>query len=135
MLVNVSGPGAAYGARTDIRGNNMRPIIAALGALALAATPAIAAEITIEFASDAGAVSYTFDDAAGTFTSTAGASGTYTYDEATKTICGKTAEGELCATFEDDKREVGHSTSYTGSDGGSGTATITAMKADEPAGS
>lgn len=113
----------------------MKTLIATAATLAFVAAPAFADKITIEFSTDEGAVSYTFDDADGTFTSTAGTSGTYTYDEATKTICGTTDEGEQCATFEDDTRKVGHSTSYTGSDGNTGTATVTAMEAADPAGS
>ncbi|HAO34753.1 MAG TPA: hypothetical protein DCQ40_01145, partial [Hyphomonas sp.] len=50
----------------------------------------------------------------------------YTMDEESKTICGQTPEGDICATFDELGEDVGFSTGFTNTAGQSGTATITA---------
>ncbi|MEL6324394.1 MAG: hypothetical protein AAFQ84_09230, partial [Pseudomonadota bacterium] len=60
----------------------------------------------------------------------------FTYDEASRTICGEMEDGKICATFEEAAEQVvGATSAYTTSDGNSGTATITAMEASAPSGS
>lgn len=109
----------------------MFKIFATAAALSLAASAALAGSTTIEFAPDEGdAVSFTFNSTDGTFTNTAGDSGTYSFDPETNTICGVGQSGEeQCATFESTgDQEVGASGRYTNSAGGSGVATITAKE-------
>ena len=54
--------------------------------------------------------------------------GTYTFDEATKTLCGTSGDApELCVTFEELGDEVGFETGFTSTSGNTGTATITAV--------
>ena len=106
----------------------MRSVFAIAASLAVMSAPAYAAKFTVEFASEAGAISYTFDDEAGTFTASDGTSGTYTFDEATNKLCGTSEAGEVCATFDDVKQEVGFSTNYTASNGSSGTATVKSIE-------
>ncbi len=109
----------------------MKKFIALTAATAALAMPAIAGTMTISFANDNGeTVVMTFDDA--TMTATVeGAEGSfaYTWDAEANKLCGDaTGEGEVCATFaEKAEPAVGVSSAYSTSDGGSGTATITAM--------
>lgn len=110
----------------------MKKLIAVSAAFAFVAAPAFATKTTIEFASDDGpVVTMTFDDETGMATDAAGNSIPYTYDEASATICGQSPDGEICATFADTETEpaVGVSSAYTTNDGGTGTATITAIEA------
>ena len=101
-------------------------------AAAALATPALAGTMTISFANDSGeTVVMTFDDATGTAT-VEGQEGSfpYTFDADANQLCGDaTGEGEVCATFaeKNEAPTVGDTGAYTTSDGGSGTATITAM--------
>ena len=101
-------------------------------AAAALATPALAGTMTISFANDSGeTVVMTFDQAT-MKGSVEGAEGEfdYTWDAETKTLCGDaTGEGEVCATLAEanEPPAVGDASAYTTSDGGSGTATITAM--------
>lgn len=106
-------------------------LISAITAAALAA-PAFAASVTLKFDNaDGSSVTMTFDDA--TMTGTVeGVDGSfaYTWDADTNTICGDaTGEGEVCATFDsaNNPPAVGDTSAYTTSDGGSGTATVTAV--------
>lgn len=111
----------------------MKKTLAAICAAALFATPALAASMTIEFAQEGGETqSWTFEptsETGGTYTAPDGSTGDYTWDKGSNTLCGMTAEGELCATFEAANNEpaVGDTSAYTSSDGSSGTATITAL--------
>lgn len=94
------------------------------------ATPAFAASLTIKFENSDGTVStITLDDATGTATNDKGEANPYTYDEASKKLCGTNEGAEICVTFENtaDEPAVGFSTPYTTSAGGAGTATITAI--------
>lgn len=106
-----------------------KTISVALVALALA-TPAFAASMTMSFASDDGTtVTMTFDGEGTATVEGQEGSFPYTWDEETRELCGDaTGEGEVCATFaEAGEPSVGQTSAYTTSDGGSGTATITAM--------
>lgn len=104
----------------------MRLILAAGAALALSALPAMAASTTVEFAAADGTTSIVVFSDDGTATMDGGDPITYTMNEETKTICGETPDGELCATFDELGDEVGFATGYTNSAGVTGTATITA---------
>ena len=109
----------------------MKKLIALSAAAAALAMPAMAGTMTISFANDSGeTVVMTFDDETNTAT-VEGQDGSfaYTWDAEANKLCGDaTGEGEVCATFaETAEPAVGVASAYTTSDGGSGTATITAM--------
>lgn len=87
----------------------MKKMLAAATVLAFAAAPAMAEKMTIDFATAEGTATFVFDSTAGTYVGPDGTTGTYTFDEETSTLCGTSGGGELCATFEDVKQEVGHS--------------------------
>nr|WP_070961270.1 hypothetical protein [Hyphomonas sp. Mor2] len=106
----------------------MKKFIAAAVAAGFIAAPAFAASITVSFANDDGTTSeWTFD---GEGTATSGdVSASYTWDEEAMKLCADVPEqGEICATFDSVADEVGESSGYTLSNGGSGTATIIAME-------
>ncbi len=108
----------------------MKKLIGASMAALFVAAPALAAANVIKFEpSDGEAVTMTFNED-GTVNADNGATGTYTWDEETRTICGtfEGAEGETCATFEAVSDEVGFSTNYTATNGNSGTATLVEVK-------
>lgn len=106
----------------------MKSVTLAIAALGLAAAPAFAATMTVEFAGDDGETqAWSFDDATSTATGPDGSTTSYTWDEAAKTLCAATEEGDLCATFEEAGSAVGDSSAYTANNGSSGTATITAI--------
>jgi len=108
----------------------MKKLLGASIAAMLVAAPALAAANVIRFEpSDGEAVTMTFNDD-GTVSADNGSTGTYTWDEDTKTICGtfEGAEAELCATFEEVSYEAGFSTTYTATNGNSGTATLVEVK-------
>lgn len=98
----------------------------AAGTLALSAT---AQTKIIEFADDTGESQvWTLRDD-GTATGPDGVEASYTYDEATKTLCAEVLElGKVCVQGEAEIHEVGDSTRYVDSDGASGTATILALE-------
>ncbi|MEZ5946445.1 MAG: hypothetical protein R3C13_04600 [Hyphomonas sp.] len=104
----------------------MKLALALGSAIALAALPAFAASTTVEFAAADGTTSVVVFNDDGTATMDGGDPITYTMDEDTKTVCGATPDGELCATFDELGDEVGFSTGYTNTAGVTGTATITA---------
>lgn len=104
----------------------MRLIMAAGAALALAALPAFAQSTTVQFVAADGTTSVVVFNDDGTATMDGGDPIPYTMDEDTKTICGETPDGSLCATFDELGDEVGFSTGYTNTQGVTGTATITA---------
>jgi len=106
----------------------MKKFVTAAIAAGFLAAPAFAASITLSFANDDGTTSeWTFD---GEGTATSGdISTSYTWDEEARTLCADVPEqGEICATFDSVADEVGESSGYTLSNGGAGTATITAME-------
>lgn len=106
----------------------MKKFVTAAIAAGFIAAPAFAASITVSFASDDGTTQeWTFD---GEGTATSGELSTsYTWDEAARKLCATIPEqGEVCATFDSVAENVGDSSTYTLSSGGSGTATITAME-------
>lgn len=108
----------------------MKKLVAIAAASAALAMPAMAMTMTISFApADGDAVVVSLDDS--TMKSTIeGVDGEfdYTWDEATRTLCSGTPDGEVCATFESaEPPAVGSSSAYTTNTGSSGTATITAM--------
>lgn len=91
---------------------------------ALAAAPAIAETVTLTFSTPDGDLLVTLDSDTSTYSTSTGDTGTYTYDEATKTLCG---DGN-CITFEEVKQEVGFTTNFTGDDGTTGTVTVTSIE-------
>jgi UrcA family protein len=104
-------------------------MFAALAALCVAGTAA-AASTTVEFVnSDGTTTTIQFKDD-GTSLVDGKTASTYKADEAAKKICGPNPAGggEVCATFDSWGNTVGHSTKYTLSTGGGGTATITAVE-------
>lgn len=104
----------------------MRLLLAAGAALSFAALPALAESTTVEFVGADGVTSVIVFNADGTALMEDGTSVPYTMDKETKTLCGTTDEGEICATFDELGEEVGFSTGFTNTAGQSGTATITA---------
>lgn len=106
----------------------MKRFMIAVCAAGLFAAPAFAASITISFANDDGTTQEWSFDGEGTATS-GEMSVAYTWDEEARTLCAELPDqGEICATFDGDADEVGESSTYTLSTGGTGTATITAMQ-------
>ena len=106
----------------------MKKFFAAAIAAGFIAAPAFAASITISFANDDGSTQvWTFD---GEGTATSGdMSAPYTWDESAAKLCATVPEqGEICAVFDSVAEAVGDSSTYTLSNGGTGTATITAME-------
>lgn len=110
----------------------MKKLITLTAATFALAAPAFAASITLKFDNaDGTSQTMTFDDS--TMTATvegAESSFAYTWDAEANKICGNpTGEGEICATFDtvNEAPTVGDTSGYTTSDGGSGTATVTAL--------
>ena len=109
----------------------MKKIVLSAAVAALLATPAVARVVTIEFKNDKGEVNViSFDDATNKATGADGATFDYTYDEATRKLCGKPESGEVCVTFEGETGEVkaGLSGPYTASNGNTGVATVKEVK-------
>ncbi len=106
----------------------MKKFLAAAIAAGFVAAPAFAASITVSFAKDDGTTQeWTFD---GEGTATSGdVSASYTMDEEAGVLCATMPdESEICVTFDEAvAQEVGASSTYSLSTGGTGTATITAM--------
>lgn len=97
----------------------------------LLAAPAFADKMTIKFEpTGADAVTIVLDSATGNMTM-GDKTTTFTWDEATLTLCGAMEDGPLCATFAEKKSEVGESTTYKATSGNSGTATIIALEKAE----
>ena len=97
-------------------------------AAGLLAAPAFAASITVSFASDDGPTQeWTFDQDTGMATM-GEISAPYTWDEDARKLCVDIPEqGEVCGVFDSVAQAVGESSSYTLTDGTTGTATVTAM--------
>ena len=107
----------------------MKKMITAIIAAGFIVAPALAASVTVSFASDDGTTQeWTFDQE--TNTGTMGdLSVPYTFDQEAGVLCADIPDqGEVCATFEGVAQAVGESARYTLSTGGAGTATITAME-------
>lgn len=104
----------------------MKLLMAAGAALTLAALPAFAQSTTVQFVAADGTTSVVVFNDDGTASMDGGDPVPYTMNEDTKTVCGETPDGELCATFDELGDEVGFSTGYTNTQGVTGTATITA---------
>lgn len=104
-----------------------KTILSAAAALAFAAMPALAGSTTVEFAAADGTTSVVVFNTDGTATMDGGDAIPYTMDDATRTVCGQTPDGDLCATFAETGTDVGFSTSYKNTAGATGTATITAV--------
>ena len=110
----------------------MRKFLGLAAASLLAAAPALAGSMTVEFAADGQTdvfVVTLVDD--GTYTASDGSAGTYTWDEATQTLCGTSEAGEVCATFDGEASEpaVGDTRAFTDTAGMTGIATNTASAA------
>ena len=96
----------------------------------LLAAPAFAEKYTVEFSVEGGApFSIVFDDSTKTM-SVGEYSSSYTVSDDGKTICGilPESDSETCATFEEVGYEAGHSTTYTATNGNSGTAVLTKVE-------
>jgi len=107
----------------------MKKLILSTIAIAFVATPVFAAKTTVEFVSTDGEKTViVFNDEDMTAVINDADAIPYTFDETTKTICGKTKEGDTCVTFDELGREVGFSTGYKNTLGVSGTATITTVE-------
>lgn len=106
----------------------MKKFLAAVLAAGFIAAPAFAASITVSFANDDGtSQEWTFD---GEGTATSGdITASYTMDEEAGVLCATMPdETEVCVTFDEQvAQEVGASSTYSLSTGGTGTATITAL--------
>lgn len=107
----------------------MKKTIAALLAAGFVAAPAFAASVTVSFAADTGETQeWTFDQETNMAT-TGDLTVPYTFDGEAGVLCADIPDsGEVCVTFEGMAQNVGDSTGYTLSTGGSGTATILAME-------
>lgn len=107
----------------------MKKFITAMIAAGFIAAPALAASVTVSFASDDGTTQeWTFDQDSSMATM-GDISAPYTFDEEAGVLCADIPDqGEVCATFEGVAQAVGESARYTLSTGGAGTATITAME-------
>lgn len=69
----------------------------------------------------------TFDDAAMSYKNDKGQAGKYTFDEATKKLCGVDASGTAsCVTLGGKLDKVGDTVPFSDNDGKAGTATLTA---------
>ena len=104
----------------------MKMIFVAGAALAMATLPAIAESTTVEFSGSDGSTAVVIFNTDGTASMDGAPPIPYTMNEETKTVCGQSPEGEICATFNELGDEVGFSTGFTNTAGQSGTATITA---------
>ena len=102
-----------------------KTILSGVAACAFAVMPAIAGSTTVEFSASDGTTSVVVFNQDGTASMDGGEAISYVLDAETKTVCGQTPEGDLCATFDEMGTEVGFSTGYKNTAGASGTATIT----------
>ncbi|MEL6474071.1 MAG: hypothetical protein AAFQ21_08290 [Pseudomonadota bacterium] len=107
----------------------MKKFLMAAATAALIAGAASAATVSVSFANDNGDTQdWTFDNATNTATGPDGVTAPYTWDEAAMTLCADVPEqGELCVVFDEVAQEVGATSTYTVSNGDTGTATVTAM--------
>ncbi len=104
----------------------MKKLIIAAAATLMSAS-AFAGSMTIEFApSDGDKITFVLDTTSKTATAN-GQTGTYTWDEASNTLCGDETIGNICVTFDEVVKEAGTSTGYTRSDGVKGTATLVSI--------
>ena len=126
--INHGGPG--LDARHSYEGKNaqMKKSILFAAAAALLTAPAFAASMTVSFANDDGTIQvWTLDDT-GKATAGDGTVVDYTYDDEGKVLCAAIPDaGDVCATFDTAGENVGDTSTYTLSSGGTGTATITAV--------
>ena len=79
----------------------MKLFLAASAAITLFALPAMAQSTTVEFASSDGTTALVVFYENGTASMDGGDPIPYTMDEESKTICGQTPEGDICATFDE----------------------------------
>lgn len=115
---------------TRMRHSMIALFMIAVGFLGLTAGPALAAQITVEFARADGTVTVAvFDDVASTVTIDANTV-PYTLDPATKTLCAAAPDGEMCVVFAElvSPMTVGFTTAYETNTGMSGVATVTAIE-------
>jgi len=107
----------------------MKKLFLSTIAMAFIAGPALAAKTTVKFVSATGDETViVFNDEDMTAVINGADAIPYTFDEETKTICGKTEKGESCVTFDELGTEVGFSTGYKNSKGVTGAATIIAVE-------
>ena len=108
----------------------MKKILVSASALMLVAAPAYAAKITLTFTPDEGDVSVWVLDNETNMASNGDMTVPYTWDEASKTLCAVTEEGDLCATVEttSETPALGDTAAYTSTNGDSGTVEITGME-------
>lgn len=94
-------------------------------AAVVAVYPATAITTTVEYEiQGAEKQVWTYDESTMTFSGPDAITGAFTLDEDTGVLCGKVESQEICVTFEEMSREVGHSTPFSTNDGRSGVATV-----------
>ena len=109
----------------------MKKLAILAAAAAVFTAPAFAGTITVKLESSSGAAyEVVFDDVAGTATM-GDQVNPYTFDEEAKKLCSAQNGEEVCLTFAEVKNEVGFSTTYTASNGNTGTATVLAVTESE----
>ncbi|WP_018998147.1 hypothetical protein [Hirschia maritima] len=102
----------------------MKKFIMATAVATFMSAPAFAASMTIEFATEGeDKVTLTLNKEDGSVTA-GDKTGSYTWDEASKTLCGDELVDNACVTFDEIVKTAGSSTGYTRNDGAKGTATI-----------
>ena len=102
----------------------MKRLMVSAAFVSIFAAPAFAASTTVVFTATDGTVTTVVFSDDGTAVMD-GETTNYTMNEETKTLCATTADGELCATFDELGEDVGFETNYTATNGNSGTAKIT----------
>lgn len=112
----------------------MKKLLALAAAGAALLSSALAASYTIEFTRADGTVQVWTFNGDGTATGPGGAAATYTWDEASNTLCAAPtadASKQTCVTFEIENPEpkVGDTTPYKTSEGVTGVAKILAIGA------
>lgn len=108
----------------------MKRLIAIIGATVLLTAPALAATMTLSFATDDGETTvWTLNNADNT-ASNGEVTLPFTWDAEAKTLCAQAEEGEICATMDtaNDAPAVGDTSTYTTNTGVTGTVTIIAIE-------
>ena len=106
----------------------MKKLIAAAILAAAAAGVASAETKTLTYASSMGEMEVVYDFATNKAEIPAfGMFVDFTYDAEKDELCSTSQMGERCTTFEEKLTEVGQTTTYTSSDGNTGTVTLTAV--------
>tara|TARA_R110002167_G_scaffold255436_1_gene461824 strand:+ start:173 stop:487 length:315 start_codon:yes stop_codon:yes gene_type:complete len=98
-------------------------------AVCVAGFSASAQVVTVDYElSDGETQTWNYDEATMTMIGPDGFTTPYTMDVEASKVCGLVQDTELCVTFDEIGREVGHSTHFELSDGRSGTATVVSVE-------